>query len=416
LLHYREHPRNWYGLKTRYNQGLRRYAPIQAGALALLATALLLLGSVARSSEDESSYKQKLQDNQAAIASIEQAVIDNRKDRERLGKFLQSLEADKSDRDTRIQELARQASEYETKLERFEARSKRLQKSLQEDKAVVSSMMRARLREQQYAGIKLLLSGRDPLRTARHSTYLSYLQEARVNHIDSVVQRIDAASVAHKEALKSRNWLEYLSDKASRQRDSIQKQAMQTSATVTDLQQDQLEISKRKENLQAQRREVEALLKDLQETRSRGSGYFEDGMGTHRWPNQVTDQIRLFARFGDARAGGKLNWKGILIESPVDSEVYAIADGEVVYADNLAAMGLVVVLQHGDTYLSLYGGNGKIAVEPGQWVETGSTIATVGKNTRHNPAGTYLEIRKNAVPLDPEKWLDAKKRTQLVNN
>ena len=376
--------------------------------------ALLLLNSVAISSEDESSYKQKLQDNQAAIASIEQAVVDNRKDRERLQKTLLSLQTDKNNRDTRIRELTEQTSEYEVKLTRLEARSERLQKSLQEDKVVVASMMRARMREQQYAGIKLLFSGQDPQQTARHSIYLSYLQEARVNHIESVVKRIDAASIAHKEALKSRNWLQYLSDKASQQRQSIQQQATQTSATITDLQQDEQEITSRKESLLAENREVETLLQELKETRSRGSGYFEDGMGSHQWPTQSTDDIRLYARFGDARAGGKLNWKGILIERPVGSDVHAIADGEVVYADNLAALGLVVVLQHGDSFLSLYGGNGQIDVNPGQWVETGSTIATVGKNTGHNPAGTYLEIRKNAVPLDPEKWLDAKKSVHVA--
>jgi len=356
-----------------------------AKSVLAVTTALLLQATVTLASEDESTYKQKLQDNQAAIASIEQAVADNRKDRERLQKSLQALQADQSNRDARIRELAEQTSEYEAKLQRFETRNMRLQKSLQADKAVVSSMMRARLREQQYAGIKLLLSGRDPLRTARHSTYLSYLQQARVNHIDSLVQRIDAAEFAHKEALKSRNWLEYLSDKALKQRQDIHQQASRTSASVSDLQQSEREISSRKESLLAERREVEALLQELQETRSRGSGYFEAGMGTHRWPSIASDEIRLFARFGDTRAGGKLNWKGIHIESPYDSAVHAIADGEVVYADNLATLGLVVVLQHGDSYLSLYGGNGKIDVNPGEWVETGSTIATVGKSTGHNP-------------------------------
>ena len=395
---------------------LHKRLPVLASTAAVVLGSQILLSSVAISSEDESSYKQKLQDNQAAIAAIEQAVVNNRKDRERLQESLLSLQADKSNRDERIHELAQQTSAYEAKLARFEARSKRLQSTLLEDKAVVSSMLRARQREQQYAGIKLLLSGRDPLRTARHSIYLSYLQEARTNHITSVVQRIDAASSAHQEALKSRNWLEYLSDKALQQRQSIQQQASRTSASVTDLQRDELEINSRKENLLAQRREVEALLKELQETRKRGSGYFEDGKGTHQWPIQSADGIQLFARFGGARAEGKLNWKGILIESPIGSDVHAIADGEVVYADNLAAMGLVVVLQHGDSYLSLYGGNARIDVDPGQWVETGSTIATVGKNTSHNPAGTYLEIRKNAVPLDPEKWLDAKKRVQVAKN
>jgi len=384
-------------------------------SVSVIATALLLQTSFASAAEDESSYTRQLEDNQAAIASIEQAVRDNRKDRQRLQKSLQALQADKSDRDTRIRELAEQTREYEAKLARFEARNQRLQKSLQADKTVVSSMMRARLREQQYAGIKLLLSGRDPLRTARHSTYLTYLQNARVNHIESVVQRIDAAESAHQEALKSRNWLEYLSDKALKQRQNIHQQAKKTSASVADLQQSEINITNRKEDLLAERREVEALLEELQQTRSRGSGYFEAGKGAHQWPSQTAGEIRLFARFGDARAGGKLNWKGIHIESPSGSTVHAIADGEVVYADNLAALGLVVVLQHGDSYLSLYGGNGKIEVNPGEWVETGSTIATVGKNTGPIPAGTYLEIRKNAVPLDPEKWLDAIKRVKVAS-
>ena len=401
-------------MQTQNSQGSKLLRQLNKPVSVCVVAAQLLLGSVAISSDDESSYKQKLQDNQAAIASIEQAVVDNRKDRQRLQETLLSLQTDKNNKDTRIRELAEQASDYEAKLTRLEARSERLQKSLQEDKVVVASMMRARMREQQYAGIKLLFSGQDPQQTARHSIYLSYLQEARVNHIESVVKRIDAASIAHKEALKSRNWLQYLSDKASQQRQSIQQQATQTSATVTDLQQDEQEITSRKENLLAENREVETLLQELKETRSRGSGYFEDGMGSHQWPTQSTDDIRLYARFGDARAGGKLSWKGILIERPIGSDVHAIADGEVVYADNLAALGLVVVLQHGDSFLSLYGGNGQIDVNPGQWVETGSTIATVGKNTGHNPAGTYLEIRKNAVPLDPEKWLDAKKRVHVA--
>jgi len=76
-------------------------------------TALLLQATVTLASEDESTYKQKLQDNQAAIASIEQAVADNRKDRERLQKSLQALQADQSNRDARIRELAEQTSEYE---------------------------------------------------------------------------------------------------------------------------------------------------------------------------------------------------------------------------------------------------------------------------------------------------------------
>ena len=401
-------------MQTQHSQGSKLLQTLNKPVQVCVVAALLLLNSVAIWSEDESSYKQKLQDNQAAIASIEQAVVNNRKDRERLQKTLLSLQTDKNNRDTRIRELTEQTSEYEAKLTRLEARSERLQKSLQEDKVVVASMMRTRMREQQYAGIKLLFSGQDQQQTARHSIYLSYLQEARLSHIKSVVKRIDAASIAHKEALKSRNWLQYLSEKASQQRQSIQQQATQTSATVTDLQQDEQEITSRKESLLAENREVETLLQELKETRSRGSGYFEDGMGSHQWPTQSTDDIRVYARFGDARAEGKLNWKGILIERPIGSDVHAIADGEVVYADNLAALGLVVVLQHGDSFLSLYGGNSQIDVNPGQWVETGSTIATVGKNTGHNPAGTYLEIRKNAVPLDPEKWLDAKKRVHVA--
>ena len=94
----------------------------------------------------------------------------------------------------------------------------------------------------------------------------------------------------------------------------------------------------------------------------------------------------------------------------------AIADGEVVYADTLASMGIVVVIDHGDSYLSLYGGNSSTEVQSGDWVQMGSTIATVGKITGPYSESTYLEIRENAVPVDPETWLDADKSAQLVKN
>jgi len=397
---------------------------VQASAQLLATTLLLALltapvatnAATENETANESDYQNQLEAKRAFVKSLEQETKENAKARQQLADSLKKIESGIGERDARLKELKQQSTRYQQQLERFATNAEQLQASLTDERAALAAIMQSRSRPNHESSIKLLLSNRDPHLASRQSVYLGFLQKARVTHIEELLQRLETAEKAKHEALKSRNWLGYLQKKASAQHQALNNRAKGVTGELDELQQDNKNSSAQKERLLAEIVEVEDLLEKLKKSKATASGYFEAGKGKHAWPMPNNADILLYAKFNDRRASGKIRWKGLLIAASEGSPVTAIADGEVVYAADLADMGIVVVLQHGDDYLSLYGGNRESLVSPGDWVETGSTIATVGHNTGANRSGVYLEIRKNAMAVDPEKWLDAKKSIRVAKN
>jgi septal ring factor EnvC (AmiA/AmiB activator) len=130
---------------------------------------------------------------------------------------------------------------------------------------------------------------------------------------------------------------------------------------------------------------------------------FDRVKGKLPWPVQGT----LEARFGELRAGGPLKWRGVLIAAERGREVRAPFHGRVIYADWLPGLGLLIVLDHGDGYISLYGHNEQLFRRVGDKVAPGDVLAAVGDSGRGGKPGLYLEIRKGKQPLNPLTWLDA---------
>ena len=114
---------------------------------------------------------------------------------------------------------------------------------------------------------------------------------------------------------------------------------------------------------------------------------------------------QIAARFGERRAEGGTTWKGLFIRAGAGGEVRAVAPGEVVFADWLRGFGNLLVIDHGEAYLSVYGNNESLLKEPGQRVTAGETVATVG-NTGGNPeSGLYFELRFRGQAFDPLRWI-----------
>ena len=107
--------------------------------------------------------------------------------------------------------------------------------------------------------------------------------------------------------------------------------------------------------------------------------------------------------FGQRRVGG-LRWQGWLIGAETGTEVKAVAYGRVAFADWLRGYGLLMIIEHGPGYLSLYGHNESLLREAGAWVEPGEVISVVGSNPGSGQ-GLYFELRKNGKAIDPASWL-----------
>lgn len=110
--------------------------------------------------------------------------------------------------------------------------------------------------------------------------------------------------------------------------------------------------------------------------------------------------------FGSSRADGRLKWEGIQFGSAPDTTVVAVARGNVVYADNLRGYGMVVMIDHGNRLITLYGNCNEIYVSNGDTVEAGEAIGIAGKDGEEQTRSLYFEVRDNGRAIDPAKWLD----------
>jgi septal ring factor EnvC (AmiA/AmiB activator) len=113
---------------------------------------------------------------------------------------------------------------------------------------------------------------------------------------------------------------------------------------------------------------------------------------------------RVIESYGQVRAGG-LKWQGDLFATERSAPVRAVSQGRVVYADWLAGLGLLIIIDHGDGYMSLYGHNARLYESVGQRVTAGQTIAQAGDSGGSARPELYFEIRKEGKPLDPHLWL-----------
>lgn len=113
---------------------------------------------------------------------------------------------------------------------------------------------------------------------------------------------------------------------------------------------------------------------------------------------------RASSRFGDQRNQGKMRWQGVTIPAPAGTPVKAIHHGRVVYADWLRGMGLLLIIDHGEGYMSLYAHNQTLLREVGEWVSAETPIATVGDSGGLSQPALYFEVREKGKPVNPARW------------
>jgi septal ring factor EnvC (AmiA/AmiB activator) len=116
----------------------------------------------------------------------------------------------------------------------------------------------------------------------------------------------------------------------------------------------------------------------------------------------------VVGRFGAPRAGGGTSWKGVFFRTAASAEVHAIAAGEVVFSDWMRGFGNLIIVDHGDEYLSIYGNNDALFKVTGDRVTGGDVLAATGAGEGSQESGLYFEIRRRGQPVDPLEWIRLK--------
>ncbi len=251
--------------------------------------------------------------------------------------------------------------------------------------------------------LKVLLNNTSIAEVQRRLKYYDYVAAANNktlrNQTDQLRQLEDVEAALNLEASKLRylrnqadEHLTALTDTLARRRQiagSLEQFLKESEQTLGQLQEDKNQLT----------RLVDDVTDKVSETHAIPTP-FEGLKGALSWP---TVGAIAKAPGGAMRTGGA-KWSGVIIESDPGSEVQAVADGHIAFADWFRNLGLLVIIDHGKGYMSLYGHNQELYKESGDRVAAGEIIATVGDTGGQSKTGLYFEIRQNGIPQDPRKW------------
>jgi septal ring factor EnvC (AmiA/AmiB activator) len=321
-----------------------------------------------------------------------------------------------------LRELGAERDGLGRELGRLAAESRALKAKLEARQGQLGRALQARYVEGEGGYLRLVLSGDDPQRVARALVYQTYLARAQAELIRET--REDLARLAGLEsgAREKATKLAGVEAKARAERDVLVARAAerrQVLARHAD------QIRKQRRNLEsAQRNEarlakvVEALARAVpkpapraQERASRHPGPDAPATGAFgtlkgRLPYPVRGE--LLTRFGASETAAAPSTKGVFIRASGGADVRAIATGRVVFADWMRGYGNLLILDHGDGYLSIYGNNESVLKRVGDAVHAGDAVATVGASGGGEASGLYFETRFQGRPFDPVPWLQPK--------
>lgn len=305
----------------------------------------------------------------------------------------------------RLANVRTQRAASEKKLATLTAEQRETEQQIAAERHALAAELHLAYMNGRQEQLKLLLNQGDPSGVGRMMAWYGYLGRARaaritaisehLAHLELVAENI-AAETEKLKALERANTREVQALAGARERRA------QTLATV------QSRLRTRNDELAKLQREARALEKLIDELRRAIEEFpelaqqpFVRVKGKLPWPVKG----KVLARFGQTRAGGPLKWQGMIIGAQRGAQVRAPFHGRVVYADWLPGLGMLVVLDHGGGYMSLYGHNEQLYRRVGDRVTPGDVLGAVGDAAGIGAPGLYLEIRKGKQALDPAAWL-----------
>ncbi|VAX05618.1 Murein hydrolase activator EnvC [hydrothermal vent metagenome] len=284
---------------------------------------------------------------------------------------------------------------------------KRLQQ--QQELEVHSSALSRQIRASYAMGrqdrIKILLNQQNPATVSRVMTYYDYFNRARAEQLTLLKQLMVEIQETEAEATQETARLKKLQSHELQQQDLL-KQARQTRYKV--IKSLAAEISLKGAELgglKKDEQQLQSLMQRLQQelvsvpTENVVAKPFKALKGRLPWPSKGL----LTTRFGTPKGAG-LTWDGVVIAGQEGQEVKAVHHGRVAFADWLRGFGLLLIIDHGDGYMTLYGHNQSLFKETGDWVAPGDIVALVGSSGGRPKAGVYFSIRKQGKPVNPKFW------------
>jgi septal ring factor EnvC (AmiA/AmiB activator) len=340
---------------------------------------------------------------QRQIEQLQKSVREDVARRDKLSAALREAEERVGEARGRLDAARRRVRESDRRIGELAAERAREEARLDAERDALAAELRAAYVTGREEHLKLLLSQKDPAALGRMLVYYSYFGQARAGRIaaiEATVTRIEA--LAADEAAE-RERLAVLESERARELAALESARADREEALAGL---NATIRSREDSIARLKQEaatleklIEDLRRALREAPAPEGRPFARVRGQLPWPVAG----RIVARFGESRGGG-LKWNGVLIATERGAEVRAPYAGRVVYADWLPGLGLLLIMDHGGGYMTLYGHNEQLYKQVGDPVAAGDVIAAVGDSGGQSRPELYLEVRKGTAAEDPRRW------------
>lgn len=399
--------------------GTRGIRSIFPRVLETLRGIVLLVLALGAAGSAQCADQAELEALHSRIEALKKNLAGAEENRSEASDGLRASEQGVSEANRVLHNIGMQQRSVQSDLLRVGEQTKALEASIAAQQGRLGRLLAMRYASGQQDYLKLLLSGRDPNQTARDLHYYSYISRAQADFIRALRNNLAGLAQLGRDArdksaelaelvakqLEGRKELEVQRAERKKVLARLASQIRAQHREIKSLQRDEARLSRLVEEL------AKAIVPRATGKRNeklpeagRAEGAFAALKGKLRLPTRG----ELINRFGTPRRDSGLSWKGLFIRGANGQEVRAVAGGRVVFAEWMRGFGNLLIIDHGQSYLTIYGNNEALLKQMGDGVNAGDAVATVGNSGGNQDSGLYFEIRHQGKAFDPLHWVTLK--------
>ena len=404
-------------------------------------TMLILIAPLAHATKKIDESKQDLSEVKEKIESLKQELDDSQEAHKDATDALKESEVAISEANKKLYEINNKQKNNQKALSKLALDSITTNQALAEQQKKLGQQYYLQYTHGQQNYAQMILQNSNPSAISKDVQYYSYVAKARAELINSMQGNLTKIEQLNAETASKLKEVEALKQKQIEEKKTLENQKLAKSKVVSSLSQQiatqRNEIEKLKRDEQNLSNLVERLSKIIppkkmikkqikptvkpsephknsqptvepiennDEPSTDDAPYTGDNFAALKGKLHLPVRGEVINRFGSSRADSGISWKGLFIKAAEGTEVKSVASGQVVFADWLRGFGNLIILDHGNGYMSLYGNNQAVLKQVGDTVQAGDSIASVGNSGGNESNGLYYELRRQSKPFDPLSW------------
>jgi murein hydrolase activator len=337
---------------------------------------------------------------QEKISALKQALITKKQQHNALTEQLEKTELAISQQRNQERKTAHLLQQQRKHQQTLQQQQQQLQKNLLQQRQQLLEQLQLAYLIDDPSFMRLLLDQASLKDNTRMMTYLRYIHHDQAQHLQELSQTIHKIQDNQKKQQASIESIKLTQAQQQTAYNILKQEKQKREQLLKQLNQEIDQKTTKLSILEADRKSLETLLQQLEKKRTTLPQAFAQLKGRLFLPTQGN----IIEHFGAPIGNGQLALKGLFIAAPIGQNVHAIAAGKVIFANWLKGFGLLIIIDHGDGFMTLYARNQSLFKEIGEIVAPNEVIAEVGRSGGHEKSGLYFEIRHRGYPKNPESW------------